>query len=58
MASRDDPEVLNSGDQVILNALPPMSSPASPLKAVLDDCLCKVALLKPLPTPSVRTSRR
>ena len=41
-----------------MNALPPKSAPASPLKAVLNSRLAKVALLEPLPTLSVRTSSR
>ena len=56
LPSSDDPEVLNSRDKVILNALPPKSAPASSLKAVLNGCLGEVALLKPLPTPAVTMS--
>ena len=56
--SGDDPQVLNGGDEVILNNLPPQSAPANSLKAVLNGPLCEVALLKPLPTPSVTTSLR
>ena len=52
----DDPQVLNSRDKVILNALPPESTPTRPLKAVLDGGLGEVALLKPLPFPSITTS--
>ena len=58
LPSGDDSEILNSGDEVILNALPPKSPPASSLEAVLYRGLSKVAFLKPLSTLSVRTSRR
>ena len=58
LPSGDDPQVLNGRDEVILNALPPQSAPASSLKAVLNGRLCEVTLLKPLPTPSVRMSLR
>jgi hypothetical protein len=58
LPSGDNPEVLKSSDEVILNALPPKPSPASALKAVLKRRLAKVALLEPLSTLSVRTSLR
>jgi len=58
LPSGDDPEILNSGDEIILNTLPPKPPPASSLKAVLYRGLSKVAFLEPLSTLSVRTSRR
>ena len=54
----DDLEVLNSGDEIMLNALPPKSPPANLLKRMLNGWLSKVAFLKQLSTLSVGTSRR
>src|SRR6187402_1547222 len=53
-----DFEVLDGGDEQILDLLPPEAAPARTFEAVLDGGLTKVAFLEPLPPLSIAPRSR
>jgi hypothetical protein len=55
--SDQDLEVLQRGDEKVLNALAPQPTPACPLEPVQHRSLCEIALLEPLPASAVLTRR-